>query len=145
MPPLRSIILDFSSVNNVDITSVQGLIDLRNSLDRHAAPDIVDWHFADVHNRWTRRALAVSGFGYPSADNVEALGNWRPAVTLAALPMVGDGEQAPASMDQEESVGEKDAMISVNAVDRPFFHVDLVGAVKVAVAEARRISRVERD
>ena len=45
-------------------------------------------------------------------------------------------------MDQEEG-GERVA--SVGAVDRPFFHVDLVGAVRAAVGEARRIDRVERE
>lgn len=127
----------------MDITSVQGLIDLRNSLDRHASPVIVDWHFAHVYNRWTRRALAVAGFGFPSADNVEGLGCWRGAVTLAALPGVGDGlgrEESP-EMDQEEG-GEREEegeMASLNAVNRPLFHVDLVGAVGAAVGEARRI------
>ena len=64
-PTLKAIILDFSSVNNVDITSVQHLIDVRNQLDHYAAPDVVDWHFACVHNRWTKRALAAAGFGLP--------------------------------------------------------------------------------
>ena len=67
----------------MDITSVQGLIDLRNTLDRYAAPSTVEWRFAGVLNRWTRRALAVAGFGYPTADNPEAIGNWSPAYTVA--------------------------------------------------------------
>lgn len=130
----------------MDITSVQGLIDLRNSLDRHAAPGIVDWHFAHVYNRWTRRALAVAGFGYPSSDNTEALGCWKPAVTLAALPRVGDEDEreGPLELDQEEG-GETERMASLNSVDRPLFHVDLVGAVRAAVAEARRINCVDRE
>ncbi|KAG8416905.1 hypothetical protein J3459_013540, partial [Metarhizium acridum] len=37
-PTLKAIILDFSSVNNVDITSVQRLIDVRNQLDMYASP-----------------------------------------------------------------------------------------------------------
>lgn len=146
LPTLHAIILDFSSVNNVDITSVQGLIDLRNSLDRHAAPGIVDWHFAHVYNRWTRRALAVAGFGYPSSENAEALGCWKPAVTLAALPRVGEenGREDSPEMDQEGG-GEREGMASLNAVDRPFFHVDLVGSVRAAVAEARKIDCADRE
>ncbi|KAI9825779.1 MAG: Sulfate permease 2 [Phylliscum demangeonii] len=65
-PTLKAIIIDFSSVNNVDVTSVQHLIDVRNQLDRWAAPDTVEWHFACITNRWTKRALASAGFGYPS-------------------------------------------------------------------------------
>jgi sodium-independent sulfate anion transporter 11 len=71
-------------VNNVDITSVQGLIDARNTLDRYAAPSTVEWHFASVHNSWTRRALAISGFGYPTANSPDEIGNWSPAYTVAS-------------------------------------------------------------
>ncbi|EKV16024.1 SutA [Penicillium digitatum Pd1] len=65
LPTLRAIILDFAAVNNVDVTSVQNLIDVRNQLDRWASPESVQWHFANVHNRWTKRALAAAGFGFP--------------------------------------------------------------------------------
>jgi solute carrier family 26 (sodium-independent sulfate anion transporter), member 11 len=82
-PLLRAIVLDFSAVNNIDITSLQGLIDTRNFLDRHAAPATVEWHFASVTNRWTRRALAVAGFGYPIADKPESIGNWAPVYNVA--------------------------------------------------------------
>jgi len=84
-PILRAVILDCSAVNNIDITSVQGLIDLRNSFDRYAAPEIVDWHFANVYNRWARRTLAVAGFGFPSNESLEWLGRWKPAYTVAML------------------------------------------------------------
>ncbi|ATY62230.1 sulfate permease 2 [Cordyceps militaris] len=36
LPCLRALILDFSAVNNIDITSIQGLVDLRNVLDQSA-------------------------------------------------------------------------------------------------------------
>ncbi|EZF70630.1 hypothetical protein H105_07083 [Trichophyton soudanense CBS 452.61] len=84
-PILRAIILDFSSVNHVDVSSIQGLIDVRNQLDRYAAPEIVEWHFACISNRWTKRALASAGFGYPSPKSPELLGNWRPIFSVAAV------------------------------------------------------------
>lgn len=34
LPTLKAIVLDCSTVNSIDITSVQGLVDLRNALDR---------------------------------------------------------------------------------------------------------------
>jgi sodium-independent sulfate anion transporter 11 len=77
------VVLDFSTVNIIDITSLQGLIELRTSLDRYAAPALVEWHFAGVHNRWTRRALANAGFGLPAGDCLDELGNWCPAYTVA--------------------------------------------------------------
>ncbi|KAI2731985.1 hypothetical protein CBS147332_1124 [Penicillium roqueforti] len=69
LPTLRAIILDFAAVNNVDVTSVQNLIDVRNQLDRWASPDSVQWHFANIHNKWTKRALAAAGFGFPTVSD----------------------------------------------------------------------------
>lgn len=96
-PTLKAIILDFSSVNNVDITSVQHLIDVRNQLDHYAAPDVVDWHFACIHNRWTKRALAAAGFGYPAQPS--ELGEsrrWKPIFSVAEI---GGDDSAAAAAD----------------------------------------------
>ncbi|KAI9701616.1 MAG: Sulfate permease 2 [Bogoriella megaspora] len=85
-PTLKAIILDFASVNNVDITSVQHLIDVRNQLDRYAAPEVVEWHFAHINNRWTKRALAAAGFGYPSiASSDGQFHRWKPVFSVAEL------------------------------------------------------------
>src|SRR5271170_6727853 len=83
-PTLKAIILDFSSVNNVDITSVQQLIDVRNQLDRYTAPDTVDWHFACINNRWTKRALASAGFGYLS-EGSELQHRWKAIFSVAEI------------------------------------------------------------
>lgn len=84
-PTLRAIILDFSSVNNVDVTSMQHLIDVRNQLDRHAAPDTVQWHFASINNRWTKRALVNAGFGYPTPHNDGGFQRWKPVFSVADM------------------------------------------------------------
>ena len=91
-PTLKAIILDFSSVNYVDITSVQHLIDVRNQLDRHAAPDKVQWHFAHINNRWTKRALVSAGFGFPTPEGDE-YHRWKPIFSVAEL----GGEQSAAA------------------------------------------------
>ena len=62
-PTLRAIIIDFSRVHNIDVSSTQVLIDIRNQLDRHASPERVDWHFVNVYSPWIRRALISGGFG----------------------------------------------------------------------------------
>ena len=85
LPTLKAIILDFSSVNNVDITSVQHLIDVRNQLDRYAAPDSVQWHIACINNRWTKRALAAAGFGYPTLENDTGFQRWKPIFSVADM------------------------------------------------------------
>ena len=85
-PELKAIILDFASVNNVDITSVQHLIDVRNQLDMYASPASVDWHFAHINNRWTKRALASAGFGFPSPANADgAFRRWKPVFSVAEI------------------------------------------------------------
>ncbi|KAF2866440.1 sulfate permease 2 [Massariosphaeria phaeospora] len=106
LPVLRAIILDFSAVNSIDIQTIQGLIDLRNGLDKYATPAIVEWHFAGVHNRWTRRALAISGFGYPATDNADAIGNWCPAYTVSRSLA---GATAADERQREQLTGEVQA------------------------------------
>ncbi|GAB7354736.1 hypothetical protein MBLNU459_g5149t1 [Dothideomycetes sp. NU459] len=95
LPTLKAVILDFSSVNNVDITSVQHLIDVRNQLDRYTAPEKVQWHFAYINNRWTRRALAAAGFGYPTPEG-DVFERWKPIFSVADM-----GGSSSAAADAE--------------------------------------------
>lgn len=103
-PLLRAVVLDFSAVNNVDITAVQALVDLRASLDRHASPEPVEWHFAHINNQWTRRALAVAGFGFPTTDNPLSMIHWSPRYMVA--PLIGElpeKNQDGRILDEEEA------------------------------------------
>jgi len=101
-PTLKAVILDFSSVNNVDLTSVQNLIDVRNQLDRYAAPDTVDWHFCHINNRWTKRALAAAGFGYytPEPENGATVNRWKPIFSVAEI---GGSNSAAAEAEAREN------------------------------------------
>ncbi|KAF1839318.1 sulfate permease [Decorospora gaudefroyi] len=150
LPVLRAIILDFSMVNVLDITSIDGLKSLRDTLDRHAAPGVVEWHFAGVHNRWTRKALMIAGFGFPTAD-------WCPAYTVAAEeeePRVVKDEESgniiPPTRNEAEGQAteasgrsEKKRWRPLYGIDRPFFHVDLTDAVDVAVRDAKKFEERE--
>ncbi|KAK0548548.1 Sulfate permease 2 [Tilletia horrida] len=66
-PVLRAIIFDFSSVSNVDTTSIQTLVDVRRAVERYAG-QLVEFHFATVLSPWIRRGLLAGGFGTGSAD-----------------------------------------------------------------------------
>ncbi|KAH7016777.1 sulfate transporter family-domain-containing protein [Ilyonectria destructans] len=178
LPYLRAVVLDCSAVNNLDITCIQGLIDLRNSLDRYSAPDAVEWHFASVNNRWARRSLASAGFGFPTSQNTEALASWTPVYSIATTLMerntninldhchesdiesgsvcVENSVPGQSSEEEEEktvntpsgrntkakevlassSSSNHQPMAAIFGVDRPFFHMDLVDAVAVAVKDA---------
>ncbi|KAJ5788682.1 sulfate anion transporter [Penicillium paradoxum] len=86
LPLLQAVILDFSSVNNVDVTSIQNLIDVRNQLDKYASPRSVQWHFAHINNRWTKRGLAAAGFGYPTPVNSsDGFHRWKPIFSVAEI------------------------------------------------------------
>ncbi|KAL8846157.1 MAG: hypothetical protein Q9221_008737 [Calogaya cf. arnoldii] len=108
-PTLKAIILDFSSVNNVDITSVQNLIDVRNQLDRYAAPDRVDWHLACLNNRWTKRALTSAGFGFPTPSGDSS--RWKPIFSVAEI---GGKSSAAAAAESREHEGEIKQQLSVD-------------------------------
>lgn len=99
LPTLKAIILDLSSVNNVDVTAVQTLIDVRNQLDRYASPDTVQWHFAHINNRWTKRALAAAGFGYPTFPSGEGFKRWKPIFSVAEI---GGSASAAAHAEHQE-------------------------------------------
>ena len=107
--------MDFASVNNVDVTSVQHLIDVRNQLDRYASPDRVDWHFAHINNRWTKRALMSAGFGYPSPRGEEdtngALSRWKPIFSVAEIG--GRNSAAAAAESQRRSKVDEESGIQI--------------------------------
>ncbi|KAH6880452.1 sulfate transporter family-domain-containing protein [Thelonectria olida] len=151
-PILKAVIFDFSTVNNVDVTSVQALIDVRNQLDRFAAPEVVDWHFANIDNRWTKRALAAAGFGFRTPRDAEA-GQWRSIFSIAELG--GDDSAATAATINEKatqisvktdieaidtksqgSTTSTSRLVAVQGLNRPYFHLDLQEAVDAAISNA---------
>ncbi|KAI1910399.1 hypothetical protein LOZ53_006325 [Ophidiomyces ophidiicola] len=166
-PILRAVVLDFSAVNNVDVTSVQGLIDIRNQLDRHASPEIVEWHFASINSRWTKRALAAAGFGYPSNSTPESVGHWRPIFSVAELSgaesdsITTRKSKAASHGDEvgsEEQIyeyegpdaGRKDTLQfprkigNVHGINRPFFHLDVQAAVESAISNIEMRKSISR-
>jgi len=100
LPTLKAVILDFSSVNNVDVTSVQLMIDVRNQLDRYTAPDTVEWHIACINNRWTKRALVAAGFGYPVVKSSNEYQRWKPIYSVAEI---GGSSSAAAAAQREQN------------------------------------------
>ncbi|KAF2099323.1 sulfate permease [Rhizodiscina lignyota] len=113
-PTLKAVILDFSSVNNVDLTSVQHLIDVRNQLDRYTSPEIVEWHFACINNRWTKRALVAAGFGYPTPDLNETgqFRRWKPIFSVAEI---GGSDSAAAAAEWRDNRNRKPSRADIEA------------------------------
>jgi sodium-independent sulfate anion transporter 11 len=166
VPLLRAIVIDCSTIHNIDITSVQGLVDVRNALDRWASPSTIEWHFGGLHNRWARRALAVAGFGRSAAEDYHTIGSWAPVLPLASEEADGESRKQKTCADDESSIGLQNSNVRssapeeipkagdqvarresgtgkqthqpVFAIDRPFFHADLGEAVSAALAHASR-------
>ena len=138
LPLLRAIILDFGAVSSVDVTSIQNLIDVRNQLNHRAAPLKVQWHFAGVRNRWTRRALAAAGFGCPSTAASTVI-DGKPVGSLNSHPH-GD----PVDVEKGKEISDKceewvepfqrdggnGAPTGNDLTGRSYFHVDLTSALE---------------
>ncbi|KAK7422462.1 hypothetical protein QQZ08_009450 [Neonectria magnoliae] len=156
-PILKAVILDFSTVNNVDVTSIQGLIDVRNQLDRFASPEIVDWHFANIENRWTKRALAAAGFGFHTPRNDESSGQWKAIFSIAdlggddsaatAIALGEKGDRVRQDIEAVNTTNSQDSdkgfnkrsnsrLTAVQGLNRPYFHLDLQEALDAAVTNA---------
>ncbi|KAM6532822.1 hypothetical protein FALCPG4_005872 [Fusarium falciforme] len=160
-PILKAVIFDFSTVNNVDVTSIQALIDVRNQLDKFAAPEIVDWHFAHIENRWTKRALAAAGFGFRTPRESDGAGQWKAIFSIADLggsdsaataaafdekaktsPVRQDIEAVDDSINSqlsEKGVSRDPShsrLVAVQGLNRPYFHLDLQEAVDAAISNA---------
>jgi sodium-independent sulfate anion transporter 11 len=147
-PTLKAVILDFSAVNHLDLTAVQALIDTRNLLNRHTAPHAAQWHFACIHNRWARRALASAGFGFPSFETETGTPqHFIPVYSLAEQAFSADVAQeqekkgsktpkdeesaAPAAAAPAEASTANDEFIRVNldvAKQEDTSHVDQIEA-----------------
>lgn len=120
LPVLRAVVFDCSSINNIDVTSVEGLVDLRNNLERHARPSMVEWHFATLTNRWARRALVAAGFGLSAKSSHGSAGKVVPVYCVASSLAGASSEDAFAeetrrrrilNLDDESRVEEKSESI----------------------------------
>ncbi|KAJ5423374.1 hypothetical protein N7491_008590 [Penicillium cf. griseofulvum] len=137
LPTLRAIILDLAAVNNVDVTSMQNLIDVRN--------------------QWTKRALAAARFGFHAVSD-GSVPRWQRSIfnskDVEAGLKVQDNSASTSFMNvfeddiQVVGTGERGAKINthrrrgrsgvgtsmavVDRINRPFFHVDLTSALESA-------------
>ncbi len=78
---------------------------MRNQLDKYASPSTVDWHFASINNRWTKRALTSAGFGFPTPDS-SATHRWKPIFSVAELGGSDSAAQAAELNSNEKDLQE---------------------------------------
>ncbi|KAJ2552617.1 hypothetical protein EV175_003247 [Coemansia sp. RSA 1933] len=129
LPLLRAVILDFTGVSNVDITSIQNLIDVRKQLDRYS-DTTVSWHFSGIGSPWIRRALVAGGFG--STDSATR--------NVFSVANVSNSEEEGGIDRGIEFVSDIDPGIDPMPVPMlstkyPLFHIDLDEALAAAEYE----------
>ncbi|GJE97092.1 sulfate permease [Phanerochaete sordida] len=151
-PDLKAIVLDFSGVSQVDTTAIQALIDTRNEVERWVDHP-VEFHFATVLSPWIRRALIAGGFGMGRSSS-------RAPTEIAQVVHLGDVRERSSSLPEKADVESPviseevrhGSSSSIKAADHepgapivlqntPFFHFDVVSAVRAAESGAER----ERD
>lgn len=117
-PILRAVVLDFSAVNFVDVTSVQALIDLRNQFQRYAAPSTVEWYFAAVNNPWSKRALVAAGFGAApqNADDGKEITPANQIVTVAPSHVLSAKSDASGSVFERKPGEDLETGIAITPV-----------------------------
>ncbi|KAL5324648.1 hypothetical protein ACEPPN_009195 [Leptodophora sp. 'Broadleaf-Isolate-01'] len=123
-------------------------IDVRNQLDHYASPDKVQWHFAAINNRWTKRALASAGFGFsasardPALRSVQYIENENEVKRQKASDLETCNNQIEAAsplsegntdFKKELSEKGKPRVVIVNGLNRPFFHTDLTSALRSVI------------
>jgi solute carrier family 26 (sodium-independent sulfate anion transporter), member 11 len=163
LPQLRAVVLDCTAVDTIDITSVQGLVDARDALDKHACAGRrkgeeekcrVQWHFAGLTNPWARKTLARAGFG--GAKKGERGGKCEKGTQRDKNRGANNADVEAARHEDHEnpsgrsSVEERSgndsgcenedplSRIQTWELERPLFHADLAQAVEGAAAEADR-------
>lgn len=109
------------------------------------APDHVDWHFANIHNRWAKRGLVAAGFGLRrTGEEIDGQGQ---AIFSIAELIGGEGAVSADSSLKEKRSGQDDVEnvvqpsekkeVVVQGLNRPLLHIDLQEAVEAAIADAR--------
>jgi sodium-independent sulfate anion transporter 11 len=150
-PILYAVVLDFTSVSNIDTTAVQNLIDVRWEIERWADREVA-FHFCHITSPWIRRGLIAGGFGIAQDERRRA------GIPIEIAPIVGplkmdedtefayrdlrrdQSKDAEAGIQQNTSASssQTDFEGSVLSTETPYFHFDISSAVRAAEREHRR-------
>ena len=99
------------------------------------------FHFATILSPWIRRALVAGGFGVggpasSSITEIAAVVPYRDLQVIKALEKTADVEETPVINSFAPSGSESSAPVVLE--NTPFFHLDIVQAVRAAETSARR-------
>ncbi|KAF8582670.1 sulfate permease [Ramaria rubella] len=138
-PILKAVVLDLSAVGNLDTTSVQNLIDARKEAEVWADGP-VEFHFANILSPWVRRALIAGGFGIANSERTYT----REVAPVFTHHLSGTGsrdtgdkqendiEAGSSGKDADDVESTSSRVAPILSTDTPFFHFDLLSAVRSA-------------
>ncbi|KAG8894847.1 hypothetical protein FRB99_000951 [Tulasnella sp. 403] len=150
---LASVVLDFSAVSHIDTTAVHALVDLREEAERWADRQVT-FHFCYIVNPWVRRGLVAGRFGLPLSGRPPVLAEVAPIfgpakgerdagfLTVDNTPGANDEEGQQHHGDIQPSVLEDgtrgDTRLEGTLLNNltPYFHYDLLSAIKAAERDA---------
>ncbi|ORX53071.1 sulfate permease [Hesseltinella vesiculosa] len=98
LPILHALILDFASVNRLDSSGLQAVVDAQTALNRHAGQH-VEFHFVNIVHPAIRQSLIVAGFGTQPLPGQEQHGQ----EILPVVPVSMDGPQQPTASQSRAS------------------------------------------
>ncbi|KAI8369704.1 sulfate transporter family-domain-containing protein [Blakeslea trispora] len=121
LPRLHALIIDFASVNRLDSSGLQAIVDAQNALNRYAGHH-VEFHFSNILHPGIRRSLIVAGFGdQPRSGYYEAYVNHQREI-LPVVPASRDGpvsspveRKEVAEAKDEETPNIKEAIVDVKS------------------------------
>ncbi|GLB35321.1 putative STAS domain containing protein [Lyophyllum shimeji] len=145
-PILHAIVLDFSMVSHIDTTAVQALIDTRTEVEKWADHP-VEFHFATILSPWIRRALTAAGFGLgisasrvpPDLAAVVPYRDGRHDIAEQTVDLTSDVESGDIKKTNSRLSEQTSELEPIVAEDTPFFHIDLLSAVRAAESGLGRI------
>ncbi|KAI8060700.1 sulfate transporter family-domain-containing protein [Gongronella butleri] len=101
LPLLHALILDFASVNRLDSSGLQAVVDAQTALNRFAGHH-VEFHFVNITHPAIRQSLLVAGFGTQPVKGHEH----RAQEILPVVPVSMDGPQQNPSTSQSRTSSE---------------------------------------
>lgn len=155
LPRLHALIFDFSTVNRLDSSGLQAIVDASNTLNRYAGHH-VELHFSNISKRSIRSSLVIAGFGTQPRAGINEDGQ-EVQHTEEVLPVVPPSKDGPVASshitrvhDIEEDIKVQDASrhdsssedddsvktagsIALPQDKYPFFHWSSDEAVKAAL------------
>lgn len=123
LPKLRLIHLDFSQVVAIDATSIQTLIDLKNTIDNFAGSEW-ELHFSGIISPWVLRALKNAGFGRSTHVNVNVA--IKEYMYNSILKQNSDYSESDGDFEGNLEVALSDgSLLPLADTDYPFIHEEI--------------------